>query len=341
MTLQTRLDDLGHPFGANSIYVLDERRRLVPLGCDGELCISGPQVAVGYLKSPEQTAKAFIENPFKPGSVMYATGDLVRMSPSDLTITYLGRRDTQVKIRGLRVELGEIEEIVKASNDAILNVAVVKIDIGHEALIAFMECGTNTHDSDIAIIRDDSVGELSASLKQAVWLKLPTYMAPAAYVFLNRLPLATSRKLDHNALHSYFLLHEKVCKLDLHSQDGIVVPDISRTSETHLHAMIRSLWASVLRLNFGALGLDDDFYSVGGDSISAIRLASAARGVGIHLMATDVIEHPTICAMAHVSQSATVNPDFDDDDDPSITLEQMIPSDLTLMDIDQTGLDAL
>jgi aryl carrier-like protein len=269
---------------------------------------------------------------------MYASGDLVCVRPVDGSITYLGRRNTQIKIRGLRVELGEIEEVLKTTNDAVVNAVVIKVDIGREALIAFIECRSATQNPDITLIRDDTVGPLSVYMRQAVHQKLPTYMAPATYVFLNRLPLTASGKLNRNALHSYFLSHEKeIREFELHNEADSDVSDPGRTRETELHTSIKS----PLCLRPGSFGIDDDFYMVGRDSISAIRLASAARGAGIQLVATDVIEHPTIRAMARVSQSATVNHDFDDDDAPSITLDQMVPKDLTLMNLDRKGLDAL
>jgi acyl-coenzyme A synthetase/AMP-(fatty) acid ligase len=131
------------------------------------------------------------------------------MSPIDGSIIYLGRLDAQIKIRGLRVEPGEIEEVLKASNAAVVNAVIVKVDIGHEVLIASIECHSSTRNLDIAIIRDDSLVPLSASLRQAVHQKLPTYMAPATYVFLNRFPVTTSGKLDRNELHAFFVSHEK------------------------------------------------------------------------------------------------------------------------------------
>ncbi|KAF8572541.1 AMP-dependent synthetase and ligase, partial [Ramaria rubella] len=97
LTTTTGCSNIGWRFGVSSVYILDERRRPVPLGCVGELFISGPQLARGYLNKPEETAKAFVSDPFRPGSLMYATGDLVRMSPEDESITFVDRRDTQIK----------------------------------------------------------------------------------------------------------------------------------------------------------------------------------------------------------------------------------------------------
>jgi Non-ribosomal peptide synthetase modules and related proteins len=139
VTSSTQGSNIGYPFGLNAIYVLDEHLRLTPLGCVGELFIGGPQVARGYLKNPEQTAKVFLDDPFRPGSTMYATGDLVRINPVDGSFTYLGRRDTQIKIRGLRVEIGEVEAVLKASSAVITNAVVIKVDVGRESLVAFLE----------------------------------------------------------------------------------------------------------------------------------------------------------------------------------------------------------
>lgn len=342
----TQGSNIGRPFGLNAIYVLDERRRPVPLGCVGELFIGGPQVARGYLKNPEQTAKVFVDNPFRPGSTMYATGDLVRMNPVDGSITYLGRRDTQIKIRGLRVEIGEIEVVLKTSSQLITNAVVIKVELGRESLVAFLEYPSNSKTEDIHIVYDDGLGPLLTSLKRSVRQKLPTYMAPATYVALNRFPLTSSGKLDRKALDAYFYSHETVIQEMATRVEGDFLADyntadLASTLQTELQATVRSLWASVLHIREGLLHIDDDFYTAGGDSILAIRLASAAREAGLHLLATDIIRNPTIRAMAEIATSSAIDHDFDDDDIPSMNLSQMKPLDLTLLDLDQDELDVL
>ncbi|KAF8587753.1 amino acid adenylation [Ramaria rubella] len=340
----TECANIGWRFGLNSVYVLDERLRPVPIGCVGELFIGGPQVARGYLNSPEETAKAFVGNPFRPGSIMYATGDLVSMSPDDGSFTFLDRRDTQIKIRGLRVEVGEIETIIKATSTVISNAAVLKVDIRQETLVAFLEYSSAAKDEDMVIIRNDSFGSLVASLKQSVHERLPQYMAPTLYVALNRFPLASSGKLDRKALHAYFHRHQTDIQQINIDSDGVHTAeeeDVNTALLTDLQATIRSLWASHLFVKESSLRIDDDFYMAGGDSISAIGLAGAAREAGLHLLATDIIRNPTIRAMAHIAESAAVNHDFDDDDIPSFTLDHMSPKDLTLLTLDQTQLDRL
>ncbi|KAF8572684.1 acetyl-CoA synthetase-like protein, partial [Ramaria rubella] len=131
---------------------------------------------------------------------MYATGDLVRMSPGDESITFLDRRDTQIKIRGLRVESGEIETVLKTSSPVITNAVVVKIDASRESLVAFLEYPSDVDVEDVTMVSDQEVGPLVATLKHAVRERLPNYMAPTTYVALNRFPLASSGKLDRKAL---------------------------------------------------------------------------------------------------------------------------------------------
>ncbi|KAF8581317.1 amino acid adenylation [Ramaria rubella] len=338
--------NIGWPFGLNAVYILDERMRPVPLGCVGELFISGPQVARGYLNNPEQTAKAFMDDPFRPGSTMYATGDFVRMSPVDGSFSYLGRRDTQIKIRGLRVEIGEIETVLKAASNLIANAVVLKIHIGHDILVAFLEHPSDLHSASAEpiIIRNEAVRSILAMVRTAVRKKLPSYMAPGNYVVLDKFPLASSGKLDRKALGNFFYKHEQGIRE--HRADSELLAELSPSKpgaapETERQAMLRSLWALILNLNEDSFSIDDNFYAVGGDSISAIRLASLAREASLPLLATDIIENPTIRTMAPITESSVVNHDFDDDDVPSVSLDQMAPNDLTLMDLDQQGLDAL
>ena len=342
VTSTTECSNIGYPFGLNIIYILDDRLRLVPLGCVGELYIAGPQVARGYLNDPEQTAKVFVNNPFHPGSIMYATGDLARKNPVDGSITYLGRRDSQIKINGLRVEAGEIESILKASSEIITNAAVLKVDVGHESLLAFLEYPLVTIESEeLTIVHDDGLASLLTSLRNAVRRKLPSYMAPTMYVALNQFPLTSSGKLDRKALEEFYYLHES--SIRSLGSEGIESgqSDYYDIPQTKAEITIRSLWASVLRLNEESLGLEDDFYTHGGDSVSAIRLARAAREAGLQLPATDIIRNPTIRAMAKIAESAELDHEFDEDDMPSMSLDQMAPHDLTLLDIDSAGLERL
>lgn len=253
VTLSTEGSNIGRSFGRNVTYVLDDRLRPVPLGCVGQLFISGPQVACGYMGNEEQTAKSFVKDPFNPGYTMYASGDLVRISPVDHTFTFLGRHDTQIKIRGLTVETGEIEEVLKAAHNAAENAAVTNAD-----------------------------------------------------------------SLMHEFINPY------------------------ATPQTELQFILRTLWGSVLHIDENILGIDDNFFMAGGDSILAIRLSSSARDVKINLPVTVIIRNPTIREMSQILQSPNSNDNYDDDYDDEqslITLDKMQPQDLTLFHFATERLD--
>lgn len=340
VTSSTGLSNIGRSFGLNVTYILDERLRPAPLGCIGELFIGGPQVARGYLGAPEQTAKVFVNDPFRAGSIMYASGDLVRMSPVDHTITYLGRRDTQIKMRGLRIEIGEIEAVLKEASTVIANAVVIKVDIGKESLVAFVEVSSHTETDAVVIVHEDHHLDvpLIASLRHAARQRLPPYMVPSIYVPLNRFPLSSSGKLDRKALGAFFYAHQEEIRdlpLDSEQLSSLEVP------HDELQATLRSLWASTLNLKEDLLGIDDDFFVVGGDSISAIRLASAARDAGLSLPVTDIIRNPTIRKIAQIVRSAVPSDDYDDDETPTITLDRMAPKDLTLLSLNEDELNSL
>ncbi|KAF8580410.1 acetyl-CoA synthetase-like protein [Ramaria rubella] len=343
VTSSTECSKIGHAFGLNSVYNLDERLRPVPLGCVGELFISGPQVASGYLQNPEETAKAFVTDPFRPGSTMYATGDLVRMNPGDGSLSFVDRRDTQIKIRGLRVETGEIEAVLKATSTAITNAVVLKLDVGHETLVAFLEYGSQVSEVNtdvLTIVNDKGFGELVASLRYAIRQKLPSYMAPTIYVTLNRFPVTSTGKLDRKALNAYFHRHQQTL-MEMAANHNDSYHNVDTALLTEMQLAVRSLWASILGISEGPLRIDDDFYTMGGDSMSAIRLASAARKAGLHLPATDIIRNPTIRAMAQIANSAVVDHEFDDDEAPSVTLNEMGPEHLTMLSMNEAQLDFL
>ena len=174
---------IGSPIANTQLYILDDRFEPVPLGAVGELFIGGDGVARGYLHRPDLTASRFLVDPFHAGGRMYRTGDLARMRACGV-IEYLGRVDAQVKLRGFRIELGEIETILERQPGVKQAVVVVREDSGGDprltAYIVAIEHGTLAADT----------------LREALAEKLPDYMVPVAYVFLNKLPLTPNRKVD-------------------------------------------------------------------------------------------------------------------------------------------------
>ena len=287
VTPTTEGSNIGHAFGRNFIYILDEQYRLVPTGCVGELFISGPQVARGYLHNEEQTAKVFVNDPFRPGSTMYATGDLVRMNINDRSIIYLGRRDTQIKIRGLRVEVGEIEHVLKAASSTVVNAAVIKVNNGHEELIAFLECAVDDDESYATAIRMMHDETLIASLKTAATRRLPSYMVPSRFVVLNRFPLASSGKLDRKALESFFHAHKQLVSAQ-HGHDVV-----ANKATTAAEKKIMKLWQNVLKMKED-IDVHATFADMGGDSVGMMRLSGLAFKKGIPLTIADQLERTTI-----------------------------------------------
>ncbi|MCO5994851.1 amino acid adenylation domain-containing protein [Actinoallomurus rhizosphaericola] len=252
---------IGLPITGARVYVLDGRLRPVPPGVPGELYVAGIGLARGYLNRPALTAERFVADPFGPGR-MYRTGDLVRRR-ADGRLEYLGRTDTQVKVRGFRIEPGEIEAVL-AEQDGVGRAAVVVREDrpGDRRLVAYV-----TGDAD------------PAELRRAAARTLPGHLVPSAVVVLDALPLSPSGKLDRAALPA---------------------PELSVASRPPLgplEEVLCGLFAEVLGLD--RVGVEDGFFELGGDSLLATRLAGRVRAeLGADLPVRTVFEAPTVAALA-------------------------------------------
>ncbi|GAA0263883.1 hypothetical protein GCM10010492_76160 [Saccharothrix mutabilis subsp. mutabilis] len=269
-TLWCRLADspepiVGRPLANTRAYVLDARRRLVPPGVVGELHFGGAPVARGYHDRPELTAERFVDDPFgPPGARMYRTGDLARWRP-DGTVEFLGRADDQVKIRGFRIEPGEVEAVL-VQHPAVTQAAVVAREDtpGMPRLVAY-------------VVGDDAA---PAELRRFAAERLPDYMVPPAFVALDRIPRTTNGKLDRAALPA---------------------PDLSatvagRTPRDHREAVLCGLFAELLGLP--EVGIDDDFFSLGGHSLLVARLIGRVRAeFGVSIGIRTVFEAPTVAKL--------------------------------------------
>jgi natural product biosynthesis luciferase-like monooxygenase protein len=261
---------IGRPIRNTAMYVLDDRLQLVPPGARGELYIGGDGLARGYLHRPDLTAERFVPDPYgSPGSRMYRTGDIARRLPNG-ALQYVGRNDHQVKVRGFRVELGEIESVLQR-HPAVRDAAVVVDDdgSGDERLIAYVVVS----------------GELSGTtaLREHLTAALPGYMVPSAFVVLGELPLTPNGKVDRLALRS----HRVATTVE-------VVP-----ARDVIEQALCFEWADVMGLE--RIGIDDDFFELGGHSLMATRLRSRiAEHLGVELSIGDLLRATTVRRLAEL-----------------------------------------
>jgi amino acid adenylation domain-containing protein len=269
-TVQGPLPDIpiGKPIDNSTAWVLDGHLRLVPIGVAGELCVGGDGLARGYLNNPALTAERFIENPFRPGTKIYKTGDLARWLP-DGNLAFIGRRDNQVKIRGHRVELGEIEETLRqypSVEDAV--VVAQPNTMGEKELVAYIVSQEPITD----------VGPLSAYIGST----LPFYMVPAIFVQLPQLPLNAHGKVDRKQLPHPAEGGQGI---------GIGVEYVAPSSETE--EKLVQIWQEVLGRQ--KIGIKDNFFAIGGHSLKATRVMSNIRKeLKVNLPLTFFFANPTI-----------------------------------------------
>ncbi len=253
---------IGRPIANTQIYILDKQQNPVPIGVAGELCISGDGVGKGYLNRPDLTAERFIPNPFIKGTMMYRTGDLARWRV-DGEIEYLGRIDTQVKIRGLRIELGEIESVM-AGFPGIQLVAVAdkKDETGRQYLVGYY-----TSESQI----DEK------ELRQLLTGKLPKYMVPNYFMRLDKMPMTASGKTDRK---------------------NLPIPEFAAVEREYIapETAQEQVLCNVLAELFQAeqVSVEDDFFEIGGDSLRAIEYVAKAHNEGISFALQNVFDYPSV-----------------------------------------------
>ena len=288
-------------------WIVDQSNhdRLTPIGCVGELLIEGPILARGYLNEQEKTSKAFITSPaWASGDKrrMYKTGDLVRYN-SDGTITYLGRKDTQVKLNGQRIELGEIEHHVKSNLPSEIQSAVELITLNDDknakkSLAAFLclqsdgSVPSATSD-DFLLPMSDSLRSTATTLEACITSSLPAYMVPTVYIPVLAMPMTSSGKLDRRRLRTicHALSEEQTSTYRLGRKTG-------RAPSTKMEKSLSKLWESVLKIEANSVGADDNFFRLGGDSIGAMRLITAARSEGISLTVATIFQQPILSDLA-------------------------------------------
>ncbi|MDO9407841.1 MAG: amino acid adenylation domain-containing protein [Patulibacter sp.] len=314
---------IGRPLHGLRLHVLDDRLRPVPIGVDGELHVAGDQLARGYHDRPALTAARFVAEPGGPaGSRMYRTGDLVRWA-ADGALEFRGRTDHQVKLRGNRVEPGEIEARIARLDGVAQAVVVVRDDAPR--LVAFVvpaRDGTtpaNGHPTpvgDVAPERPATADEARTlldpeALRRAVEAVLPAALVPDAFVVLDELPLSPNGKVDRAALPTPSRGSGRptgpAATADADPAAGAATSTVAAPTgqgdaarvpgaRTHAVAVLREVFADVLGLD--EVGSEDDFFRLGGDSILSITVTIRARRRGVHVQARDVFRHRTPAALA-------------------------------------------
>ncbi|MBE1471769.1 amino acid adenylation domain-containing protein/non-ribosomal peptide synthase protein (TIGR01720 family) [Kibdelosporangium phytohabitans] len=260
---------IGRPVSNARAYVLDGSLRPMPVGAAGELYIGGAGVARGYLGQPGLTANRFLPDPYgSDGARMYQTGDVVRRRP-DGTIEYLGRSDHQVKVRGFRIEPGEIETVLTEHPSVSSAVVVARSDQGRKQLVAYVVPANGQVDVD--------------GLRASAAATLPDHMVPAAFVVIGQLPLNSNGKLDRNALPA---------------------PDWSQTARadhvaprTDTESVVAEIWSAVLGVD--RIGVGDNFFDLGGDSIQSVLISARTNAAfDVSLTPRDVMTAQTVQALA-------------------------------------------
>ena len=259
---------IGKPMQNIKAYILDKNNNIQPIGVPGELCLGGKGIARGYINRPELTSSKFIPNPFCTGERIYKTGDLVRWLP-DGNIEYFGRMDHQVKIRGFRIELGEIES-------QLLNLEYI-----NEAVVVAKEDAKNGGKYLCAYFVSDR--ELTVTqLKEHILKELPAYMVPSYFIRLEKMPLTPNGKIDRKGL-------PEPDTAFINTGSEFIIP---RNEE---EASMAKIWCHVLRMD--KVGIEDDFFNLGGDSIKAMEVVARANEVGINITVSAIFRHPTIKGM--------------------------------------------
>jgi amino acid adenylation domain-containing protein len=263
---------IGRPIANTQLYILDERLRPLPIGVTGELYIGGDGLARGYLNRADLTAEKFIPDPYsvRSGRRIYRTGDIARYR-AEGTIEFLGRKDDQVKIRGYRIELSEIEAVMR-QHEAVQEAVALALDDerGEKRLVGYVLVNNG---------KEFSVSDLRRQMLD----KLPDYMVPWDFVRLETLPLTRSGKVDRRALPA-------PNRTDSQNDTRFVGP------RTLVEEVLTAIWSEVLHVD--RVGIDHNFFSLGGDSIRSIQVRTRAQQRGIRISHQQLFQHQTIRELA-------------------------------------------
>ena len=317
---------IGRPIANTEIYLLDGGLEAVPVGVVGEVYVGGVGLARGYLKRPELTAERFVADRYgrRAGGRLYRTGDLARYG-RDGRIEYVGRADRQVKIRGNRIELGEIESVLSQYPGV------------REAVVVVREAGGVVREAEkpeerrlvaYCTSRDRTVPS-TAELRETLRKKLPEYMVPSAFVVLDELPRTPSGKVDRQRLPAPELGRPE-------PGSAYVAP------RSNVERVLAGIWEQVLGV--ARVGVHDDFFDLGGDSILNTRIIARALQAGLRLTPRQLFQSPTVARLALVAVAAPAMLPLSPEPahDPGLAkVGDYAPSDFPLADVAQQDLDQI
>jgi tyrocidine synthetase-3 len=259
---------IGRPINNSTAYILDSAQQLVPIGVEGEICVGGDGLGLGYLNNATLTAEKFITHPFEPGERLYRTGDLGRLDASG-NVVFCGRVDSQVKIRGYRIEPGEIEHILHQHEGIEDAIVLSRTGMGHEKSL-------------VAYVTGPSVPE-AGELRKYLKTYLPDYMIPSVYVALPSFPLTANGKVDRHQLPD----------MDQGASGGGYV-----AARTETEAKLVTIWEEILGRS--PIGVQDNFFELGGHSLKATKLAAQIRKqFDVRISLQTVFMNPTIEGVAN------------------------------------------
>ncbi|XP_044715671.1 AMP-binding enzyme domain-containing protein [Hirsutella rhossiliensis] len=288
----------------------DNHDRLAPVGCVGELLIEGALVGRGYINDPANNARAFVQSPRwlvrgVPGysgrqGRLYKTGDLVRYN-QDGSLTYVGRKDVQVKIRGQRLDLGEIEHWVRScvsdAHQVVAEVIVPRSDNASPTLAVFIQSRGKASDDAAHHPGAAEIRAVPAETRTALAARLPSYIVPTVFFWMAKLPVTPTGKMNRKSLRELgsSFSPEQLAAARASGHDG---HRSKRQPSSEMELRVRDIWARVLGLAAAEVWLDDNFFHLGGDSIHSMKAAADARRLGLQMTVMDIFHHPVLHDLA-------------------------------------------
>ncbi|PTX63162.1 non-ribosomal peptide synthase protein (TIGR01720 family)/amino acid adenylation domain-containing protein, partial [Kordia periserrulae] len=268
---------IGKPVANTQMYIVDREQKLQPIGSTGDLLIGGIQVAEGYRNLAQLTQEKFQKDPFKKENRIYKTGDKARWLP-DGTIEFLGRADSQIKLRGYRIEIGEIESILEKIPELYQSAVQLQDIYGNQHLVCYY-----------VLQKDVTIEE--ESIQEKLRAYLPAYMIPRFYKQLEEFPVTSNGKLDR----------KKLPQITIETVDSIVLP------ETAEEEKMLAIWTSLLGV--ASISVTESFFVLGGDSIKAIQLMSRCKNAGLHFKIKDIFNYPSIRSLCKnlLTETTTVS----------------------------------